>query len=91
MIPHGPKPIYGGPVTEERRLEVRRRYGLEDDFILRVGLSRGAKDFETMSDILGRERARRFTWRGTTRLSRETFEQLGAPPHGIAINSGGVA
>ena len=54
VVPHGTKTIYFEPVSEERRLEVRRRYGLEGEFLLHVGLIWGAKNFEILPAVLDR-------------------------------------
>lgn len=51
---YGSKSVFGAPTTPEQIAEVRRKHGLEGDFVLHVGLVWGAKNFDIFPDVLAR-------------------------------------
>ena len=52
--PYGAKSVFSEPVPAARIAEVRRRYDLEGDFLLHVGLIWGAKNFGILPEVLDR-------------------------------------
>lgn len=52
VTPEGAKDIFRQPIAEERLRAVRRKYDLEGEFILHVGLIWGSKNFGVLPEVL---------------------------------------
>jgi glycosyltransferase involved in cell wall biosynthesis len=52
VTPEGAKDIFRERVTPERLRQVRRKYELDGEFILHVGLIWGSKNFEVLPEVL---------------------------------------
>lgn len=54
VIPHGVEAEFGRPVPDDRRQDVRRRYGLPDRYLLQVGTIQPRKNYLTTLRALAR-------------------------------------